>query len=135
MKETETKEFTDFLKTIFGQKEIGLVIAKDRSELSDFSEIMDNEGFKRSNNIQDLPNSPKTYLPVSVDMTKDTYDYLVQYPTGQVEIFDNSTMQSKTFSPDYANSGILFLVLKEDLSKLQQKGWDILANSGPAYQS
>ena len=68
-------------------------------------------------------------------MSKDFYDFLVQYPTGQIEIFDNSTMESKTISPDYANSCKIFLVLKEDLNKLQEKGWDILANTGLAYQS
>lgn len=135
MKETDNKEFLDFLKVTFGQKEVGLVIAKDRDELSDFSAVMDGEGFKRSNNISDLFSSPKTYLSVGENMSKDTYDFLVQYPTGQVEIFDNSVMQSKTFSPDYANSCVVFIVLKEDLNKLQDKGWNILANCGPAYQS
>ena len=135
MKETENKEFTDFLKATFGQKEVGLIIAKDRDQLSDFSAAMDGEGFKRSDNISDLFNSPKMYLIVGENMGKDFYDFLVQYPTGQVEIFDNNAMESKTFSPDYANGCVIFLVLKEDLNKLQDKGWDILAHSGPAYQS
>src|SRR3989344_2021656 len=135
MKETENKEFTDFLKATFGQKEVGLIIAKDRGELSGFSGAMEGEGFKRSNGVFDLFNSPKTYLSIGEDMSKDFYDFLVQYPTGQVEIFDNNVMESKTFSPDYTNGCVIFLVLKEDLNKLQDKGWNILANCGPAYQS
>lgn len=134
MKETENKEFTDFLKATFGQKEVGLIIAKDKDQLSDFSSVMDGEGFKRSDNIEDLFNSPKTYLSIGENMSKDFYDFLVQYPTGQVEIFDNNAMESKTFSPDYANGCVIFLVLKEDMNKLQDKGWDILANCGPACQ-
>jgi hypothetical protein len=134
MKETENKEFLDFLKVTFGQKEVGLIVAKDRDQLSDFSGAMEGEGFKRLDNISDLFNSPKTYLSIGENMSKDFYDFLIQYPTGQVEIFDNNEMESKTFSPDYTNSCVIFLVLKEDLSKLQDKGWDILANCGPAYQ-
>jgi len=135
MKETENKEFLDFLKVAFGQKEVGLIVAKDRDQLSDFSGAMEGEGFKLQTNISDLFNSPKTYLSIAENMSKDFYDFLVQYPTGQVEIFDKTEMKSKTFSPDYANGGVIFLVLKEDLNKLQSKGWDILAHSGPAYQS
>ena len=135
MKETENKEFLDFLKVAFGQKEVGLIVAKDRDQLSDFSGAMEGEVFKRSDNISDLFNSPKTYLSVGENMSKDFYDFLIQYPTGQVEIFDKTKMISKTFSPDYINGCVIFLVLKEDLNKLQDKGWDILANCGPAYQS
>ena len=135
MKETENKEFIDFLKVAFGQKEVGLIVAKNRDELSDFSSIMDNGGFKRSDNVLDLLNSPKTYLSVDENINKDVYDFVVQYPTGQVEIFDNTAMKSNTFSPDHANSCVVILVLKEDLSKIQEKGWDILSLCGVAYQS
>ncbi len=135
MKETENKEFTDFLKVALGQKEVGLIMAKNTDELSDFSRIMDDEGFKRSDNILDLLNSPKMYLLVDENMNKNVYDFVVQYPTGQVEIFDNTAMKSNTFSPDHANSCVVFLVLKEDLSKISEKGWDILSICGPAYQS
>lgn len=135
MKETENKEFIDFLKVAFGQKEVGLIMAKNIDELSDFSRIMDNEGFKRSDNILDLLNSPKMYLSVDENMNKDVYDFVVQYPTGQVEIFDNTAMKSNTFSPEHVSSCVVFLVLKEDLSKIQEKGWDILSLCGPTYQS
>jgi|SRR3989338_1981994 len=135
MKGTENKEFTDFLKVAFGQKEVGLVIAKNRDVLSHFSSIMDSEGFKRSDNVSDLFNTSKTYLSISENVSKDTYDFLVQYPTGQVEIFDNNIMKSKTFSPDYPNSCVVFLLSKEDLNKLEVKGWNILIHSGLTYQS
>jgi hypothetical protein len=135
MKETENKEFIDFLKVAFGQKEVGLIMAKNIDELSDFSRIMDNEGFKRSDNILDLLNSPKMYISVDENMNKNVYDFVVQYPTGQVEIFDNTAMKSNTFSPEHVSRCIVFLVLKEDLSKIQEKGWDILSLCGPTYQS
>jgi len=126
MKETENKEFIDFLKVAFGQKEVVLIMAKNIDELSDFSRIMNDEGFKRSDNILDILNSPKMYLSVDENMNKDVYDFVVQYPTGQVEIFDNTAMKSST---------LVFLVLKEDLGKIQEKGWNILSLCGPTYQS
>ena len=127
--------FPDFLKVASGQKESGLIIAKDRDELNDFVEVMDNKGLKRLDKISNMTNSLKVYLNVGENIEKETYDFLVQYPTGQVEIFDKDTMLSKTFSPDYKNSSVVVLILKENLGKLKQKGWDILSIVGPAYQS
>ena len=75
------------------------------------------------------------YLSVDENMNKDVYDFIVQYPTGQVEIFDNTAMKSNTFSPNHTNSCVVILVLKEDLSKIQEKGWDILSLCGVTYQS
>jgi len=43
-------------------------------------------------------------------------------------------MRSETFSPDYHNLGIVLLVAKDDLNKLQAKGFDMLSAVGPAYQ-
>lgn len=133
--EESTQEFKAFLKASAGQKEVGLVIAQNRDEMSEFSSIMEKEGLERSDNISDLLRKPKTYLYIDENMAKEVYDFLVQYPTGQVEIFDNTEMKSKSVSPDYKNGCVILLSTKEDVGKLREKGWDILANSGPAYQS
>lgn len=124
----------EFLSVVVGAKEVGLVIAKDNEELLNFVEEMDSAGFKRSGNTADLLNPPKTYFVADENLEKDVYDFIVQYPTGQVEIFDKKLMQSQTFSPDYKDSAIVLLIDKNNLNKIQEKGFDLLSVTGPAFQ-
>jgi len=124
----------EFLSVIIGSREVGLVIAQNEAEISSFAKAMDRFDFKRSENISDLFKSPKTYLVADGNLDKDVYDFIVQYPTGQVEIFDKKLMQSQMISPDYKNSAIVLLVDKKNLNKIQEKGFDILGVAGPAFQ-
>lgn len=125
----------EFLSIMIGSREVGLAIAKNEAEISDFAKSMDRFDFKRSENIFDLFKSPKTYLVINENIDKDVYDFIVQYPTGQVEIFNKKLMQSQTLSPDYKNSAIVLLVEKNNLNKIQEKGFDILGVTGPAFQA
>lgn len=125
----------EFLFVAIGSKEVGLAIAKSKAEILSFSKAMDKQGFKRSENIADLFKSPKTYFVADGNLDKDVYDFVVQYPTGQVEIFNKKLMQSQTLSPDYENSAIVLLVDKDNLNKIQEKGFDLLSFTGPAFQS
>ena len=125
----------EFLSVMIGSKEVGLVIAKNESEISSFAKVMDQFGFERSNNVADLFKSPKAYFVADENLDKDVYDFIVQYPTGQIEIFDKRLMQSKTLSPDYKNSAVILLVDKDNLNKIQEKGFDLLSSAGPAFQS
>ncbi len=131
---TNEKEFIDFLKTAIGQKEVSLVIAKNLEELENYSSILSGEGFKKVENISNAFNTLKIYFSVDTNMSKDAYDFMVQYPTGQVEIFDKETMTSKTLSPDYDNSCIIYLVLKDNINILQKNDLDVLSNAGLVYQ-
>ena len=125
----------EFLSVILGGKEVGLVIAQNDAEISSFAKAMDRFDFKRSENIADLFKSPKTYLVAGGNLDKNVYDFIVQYPTGQVEIFDKKLMQSQTLSPDDKNSAIVLLVDKDNLNKIQERGFDLLSSTGPAFQS
>jgi len=125
----------EFLSVMIGSREVGLVIAKNEAEISSLAKAMDRFDFKRSENISDLFKSPRTYLVADENIDKDVYDFIVQYPTGQVEIFNKKLMQSQTLSPDYKNSAIVLLVEKNNLNKIQEKGFDILGVAGPAFQA
>lgn len=131
---TKKAAIEEFLSVMIGSKEVGMVIAKNEAEISSFAKAMDGLDFKRSENIADLFQSPKTYFVVDGNLDKDVYDFIVQYPTGQVEIFDKKLMQSQTLSPDYKNSAIVLLVDKDNLNKIQEKGFDLLSSTGPAFQ-
>src|SRR3989338_11112693 len=125
----------EFLSVMIGSREVGLVIAKNEAEISSLTKAMDRSDFKRSENISDLLKSPQTYLVADENIDKDVYDFIVQYPTGQVEIFDKKLMQSRTLSPDYKKQGVILLVDKDNLNKIQEKGFDLLGTTGPAFQS
>lgn len=125
----------EFLSVMVGSREVGLVIAKNETEISSFAKAMDRFGFERSKNAADLFKSPKVYFVADENLDKDVYDFIVQYPTGQIEIFDKQLMQSQTLSPDYKNSAVVLLVDKDNLNKIQEKGFDLLSSAGPAFQS
>lgn len=134
------KTFGDFLSVALGSKEVALVIAKNKTELLSLAKAMDKQGFKRSENILEIfsafgGKSHKTYFVAYEKMDKDIYDFIVQYPTGQVEIFDKKLMKSQIFFPDYKNFAVVLLVDKDDLNKIQKKGFNLLSVTGSAYQS
>ena len=132
--QTTTASLKEFLDTLAGSKEVGLVIAEGQKELKDFSKLLDDAGFNRSIGIANVFESQKSYIIVDENIGKSIYDFPVQYPTGQVEIFDNKDMRSKIFSPDY-RLGIVLLVVQDVLNNLQTKGFDLLSAVGPAYRS
>jgi|SRR3989344_645051 len=134
---SQTKNFSlnSFLSAISGQKEAGLMIAQDKKELNAFIRILERDGFGQSKTVLDLFNFQKTYVVADQKLDKDVYDFLVQYPTGLIEIFDKKLHQSQTLSPDHKNSALVILVMKDQLKKLQNKGFNLLGSTGPAYQS
>jgi len=133
--QTKNTPISEFLAIMTGSREVGLAIARDDKELEDFSRSMDGEGFRQAEGVFDLLKSPKTYLRIGKTLDKNVYDFVVQYPTRSVQIFDKEKMQNQTFFPDYENSAIVLLVAKDDLIKIQAKGFDLLSAVGPAYQS
>ena len=133
--QTKTPSLEEFLSVTAGSKEMGLIIAKNASESEGFVRSLGGMGFERSEKISDLSKLQKSYLVIHEDTAKDAYDFAVQYPSGQVEIFDKEQMQSQSFSPDYGNLNLVLLVVKDDLNKLQTKGFDLLSAVGPAFQS
>lgn len=132
--QTTTASLKEFLDTLAGSKEVGLVIAEDQKNLKNLSKLLDDAGFNRSIGITNVFESQKSYIIVDENIGKSIYDFAVQYPTGQVEIFDDKDMWSKVFSPDY-RSGIVLLVAQGILNNLQTKGFDLLSAVGPAYRS
>jgi len=133
--QTKNTPISEFLAIMTGSREVGLAIARDDKELEDFSRFMDGEGFSQAEGVFDLLKSPKTYLRIGEDMDKNVYDFVVQYSTGSVQIFNVNELKNILFSPDYKNSAIVLLVDQDNLHKIQAKGFDLLSASGPAYKS
>ena len=131
--------FSDFLKVVPSQKEVSLVIAKDQVELQTLRKMLDQNGYTQ---IVDRPeflkyvSSPsKTYFLVQENLPKRIYDFVLQYPSGQIEVFDKDKMESTIINPVYKDVSVLILVTKDALAKIQQTGFQVLENTGMAYQS
>lgn len=125
----------DFLTKTKGSREVSLVIAKDEHELLSFKKNIEEQGFNKSESIRRLMVAKQSYFVIDVHLGKKVYDFMVQYPTGQVEIFSKKLMKSEIISPDYENSSIVFLIDKNVLQKFQQAGIDLLSVVGLTYQS
>ena len=131
--------FNNFIKFISSQKEISLVVAKDEVELSGFVKILEDEGFNQTFDTLDLfkfINTPsKVFFVIKETLSKDMYDFVVQYPTGQVEIYDKFNLKSQTVIPTYQGVSIIFIITKEALRKTQESGFHILEQVGMTYQN
>lgn len=131
--------FTDFLKHSVSQKEVSVAIAKDDQELNHFQEALHHAGFKKAYEVteilKDIKENSQIYYFIDEKFSKALYDLIIQYPTGQVEIFDIHSMKSTVVTPSYNKSAIILLVTKDTLAYFQNKGYSILQHVGMAYQS
>jgi hypothetical protein len=133
--QTMAPSLEEFLNVTAGSKEMGLIIAKDVSELTGFTQSLEEFGFEQSKVVADLSKMHKSYFVIDEVSVKDVYDFAVQYPSGQVDVFNKEQMKSQSFSPDYGRLNLVLLVEKSVLHTVQTKGFDFLSVVGPAFQS
>lgn len=131
--------FQEFIKYTNSRKEVSLAIAKNEDELKEFKETLEKHRFRQATEVPQLmlhmDSATKLYFVVEDNLQKDLYDFILQYPTGQVEIFDTFKMKANISVPSYKNVSIVLLMTKETLLKLQQNDFQILENVGITYQN
>lgn len=131
--------FTDFLKYAKSQKEVSLVMFNDDIELENTKIILKDNDYRQIDNLLELPNcvtqASKVFFIVENDFPKDLYDFIVQYSSGQIEIYDKSSLKSQIVTPIYDNVSVILVVNKEILQKAQISGLNILENIGLSYQN
>lgn len=136
---TMNSKLTDFIKYTFSQKETSLIIAKDQEELEGFVQLLADQDFRQAIDTSELFNRithpSKVYYIIRNELHKSIYDFILQYPTGQVEIFNRDRMKSEMVSPVYKDVSVIFLVSKQTLSNIQKSGYQLLENTGMTYQS
>lgn len=131
--------FADFITYTFSQKEVSLAIAKDNQELSEFVTHLEEEEFRQAVDalelLEKVGHASKTFLIVRDKLTKDVYDFIVQYPSGQVEIYDKHKLKSRVLSPIYKDVSVVIIATREALQNAEKEGFQILSNIGMTYQS
>jgi len=136
---TMNSKFTDFLRFTKSQKEVSLIIAKDDMELYNLQAQLDENSFRKVGRHDELlkriQSASKNYFVINKHMPKEVYDFILQYPTGQVELFDKNKMKSESTNPVYKDVSMIFIVTKDTLSTIQKTGFQLLENAGITYQS
>ena len=131
--------FTDFLKYAKSRKEVSLVMYNDEIELENTKIILRDNDYRQIDNLSELLNcvtqTSKVFLVVENDFSKDLYDFIVQYPSGQIEIYDKSSLKSQIVTPIYSDVSVILVIKKEILQKTQTSGLKILENIGLSYQN
>lgn len=125
----------EFLSLIVGAKEPSLIIAHNGDEQEQLVIELEHTGFVVPKGIEDIVNHKKSYVALTVPPSKNFYDVLAQYATGQVEVFDSSTMESHTFTPNYHQTALVVLTTKEILAQCANEGMDFRPFMGLTYQS
>lgn len=123
-----------FLKTVVGSRDVSLAIAQDIDELYDLAKSLEVAGFMRALSASELTGMTKAYIILDEATHKDIYDFVVQYPTGQIEIFDKTTMRADVYSPNFTESGYVILTDKVYLLRVEQEGYNFRLATGATYQ-
>ncbi len=133
------QSFTDFLKYTSSQKEVSLAIAKDEIELQQLIKGLEADNFRQATDTADLfkhiTKPSKVFVVVKDKLSKDLYDFIIQYPTGQIEIYDKFNLKSQLVTPVYGKVSVVFVITKDALKKTEELGHQILEHVGVTYQS
>ena len=137
-----THPLHEFLQYLPGQKEIALVISHDSKELGSFTELLEAQGFVPAYSVIEMLQSVKggkgMYLLADSSLEgqpKELYDLAAQYPTGQVQIWDDEKKVMVTISPSYTGLPPIFLTNIQNLTEFEGRGFDFRRHSGLAYQT
>lgn len=134
------QNFLQFLNCTPSQKEVSLIIAQDVTELQEFQEIISTQGYRQAVDVSEIikrtqQEDAKVYFVIRHLLPKELYDFIVQYPTGQIELFDKEIMRKTILTPKYRSSAVVFLLTKKTLTELQAKGMQLTDVVGLAYQN
>jgi len=134
-----TNTIKDFLKYANSQKEVSLMIAKDDDELESFTKKLSEAEFRQAVDTSDLfkqiTKVSKSFVVIKDILPKDLYDFAVQYPTGQVDIYDKFHLKSQTVTPVYKDVTVVYVLTKTALKKTQESGFGFLELAGITYQA
>ncbi len=131
-------DLNKFLSLASGQREVALIIAQDEIHLRELERSLEEKGFGKAGSASELARRiaepGKIFFTLTATVDKSAYDFVAQYPTGQVEIFDHSQMRSHVATPDYQGLSVAVLVTQQDLATLEGHGYGLRTHTGIAYQ-
>lgn len=134
-----TNTLSEFLGFTTSQKEVSLMIAKDADEQTAFQDQLEANGFEEAKSMADILDKvqkpTKLFIVLHTNFTKHLYDFMIQYPTGQIELSHLHQMDTRVISPHYIGSSVIFLTTIDHVEQYFRDGFDIKSHTGLTYQS
>ncbi len=131
------EEINKFLEMTNGSIEPCLMITKDESELTAIENEVNNFGFKKTRDAEEIFNGIKSgnkiYFIFDKTFENDLYNILTQYSTGQINIYDGQ--ENFVTSPDYKKGSVLILITKVNLEKIEASQMSLLRIVGLTWQN
>ncbi len=130
--------FRDFLTYTPSQKEVSLVFAKDETEQDHFLQELEGQGFKQIFTLYELLDtvtSPtKSFYLIQDELPVDVYEFIQQYPTRHIGIYDKVSKKFAVTNPVYKDVSLVFVVTKAHLQNLHNQGFTLFDKVGLTYQ-
>lgn len=128
-----------FLKESVSQKEVSLIVARDNDEFKIFHSFLLRHGYSGSDDafeaLAGANHHNKVCLIFNHHNGKILYDFVLQYPTGQVNLLDNNKMKNLSFSPKYEDHSIILLTTEGYLTHLTKNDLNFLSITGMVYRN
>ncbi len=130
--------FSEFLQYTLSQKEVSFVLAADEAEQKSFIATLQAQAFRQVNDVTALIAAckipSKVFYVIDGTLPQSTYEFIAQYPTGHLSIFDKTTGAFQSVTPAYTDVAIVFITTKSTQKELVQKGITLLDKVGMVYQ-
>lgn len=130
--------FTEFLTYTNSQHDVSLVLAKDEAEKSEMVNILKQNQFQEATSITQLlqaSTQPSKIFYQLNELPSALYNFIFQYPTGQLQIFNPETNSQEIVTPIYNEVSIILVTTHDALEKIESTGFFIRDKVGLTYQS
>ncbi|MDD9868129.1 MAG: hypothetical protein OXU73_02275 [Candidatus Campbellbacteria bacterium] len=134
METLDTEKLQTFISAIpLVSREVGLIIAENMKEMDGYSNILEMNGMTKLSSFLEYKNvNNGYYIVVNEDNFKQTYDFVCQYPSTIISLFDPKTAETIVIHPNYTHP-VIVLIEKDDLNTVL-KNFDLFGRVGLVYR-
>ncbi len=134
----EIKNFEQFLSCTSGQNEVSLAVVDGTDEIEQIGGALTGYGFAESQTdtsfFENIAAEKSTFFVVNEKLSKKVYDILVQFPTGQIETFNEDEMRPEVIKPNRGKFGVLLIFTKSALEQSENDGFLIMDKVGLTFR-
>ena len=110
----------NFISSIKGKKEIGLVVAENQKEFETFKQDLINLEFKESKILKDLFLNTQTFFHLNNDCSLEIIKFIRDYKLGAIALKSKTSDKFKWYYPDYSKSCLILIITNEELDKFNK---------------
>lgn len=130
---------SQFLEHIVSSREVSLAVTADTESLAEMVEVVSAGGFTRCEDAFAMIRAIQVprYLVFTVltaDAPKPLYDFVVQYPTGMVQLGHPDSLTQVVAHASWENNAVLVVATRKTMEATQTKGYRFLEGVGMCWQ-